>query len=63
MDKSQFEELKKKVARRKTIYSLKAKIEDYEFKIIEYTLTIETLRKEKQKAVESLENLEKLETV
>jgi hypothetical protein len=61
MEKQQFDELKRKVARRKNIYALKAKIEDYEFKKIEYNMTIATLNEELAKAKESLENLERLE--
>lgn len=61
MEKGAFEDLKKKVARRKSIYALKSKIEDYEFKIIEYNMTIETLKDELLKCKKSLETLESLE--
>jgi len=58
MNKQEFDELKKRVARRKTIFATKAKIEDYEFKIIEYNMTISTLKEELEKCRESLQNLE-----
>lgn len=61
MEKIAFEELKKKVARKKSIYALKSKIEDFEFKIIEYGITIESLKDELIKAKESLKNLESFE--
>jgi hypothetical protein len=59
MDKSQFEKIKLEVNRKKSIYALKSKIEDYQFKIIEYEMTIKTLKEELKKSVESLEVLEK----
>lgn len=58
MQAKEFEEYKKQVARKKSIYALKSRIEDYEFKIVEYQVNTENLKEELVKIRQSLAALE-----
>jgi hypothetical protein len=61
MDSVEFEELKKRTAREKSILGLKSKILDIEFKLIEREISTKNLVEELERAKESLSNLENFE--
>lgn len=56
MDNLEFDKIRKRVERKKIIYALMSKIEDYEFKIIEYGRTIDQIKIELEKAQKQLED-------
>lgn len=56
MDNLEFDKIRKRVERKKIIYALMSKIEDYEFKIIEYGRAIDQIKIELEKAQKQLED-------
>ena len=58
MDNKQFDILRKKAARQKSMFNLQTKIVDYEFKLIEYQHSTDILKEELKTCKEQLALLE-----